>query len=640
MMNSGVSGRSTGWRPGWRALAVPVILAVCVWLIWSRAQDLDWHALQTALFAVTAPQIAVSLAATWVSFWAVGRYDAVVHRWQRTGIPERLARRAGAASIAVAQTLGAGPVTGAFVRWRMLPGLSLIDAGKLSAAVAASFLGGFAVLTGAILALTADWLPAAPRVAIGFSLLLLLGIYVLRPRFSVFGRPITLPPVPAVAAILGLVALDTGAAAVALYVLLPDPAMAAIPFATAYLLALGAGLVSGTPGGIGPFELTLLALCPLLPEAELLAAVLVFRVTYYAIPAVWAVFVMARPAPKTSATVAADPVALPSCTLDRATEAEAALVYQGYAQLWNVPASADHLVLQETSHTLTALGGSLGGDPALGLAELRQQARSQNRIACLYKCAPRRAAHARRAGYKMVLWAHEAIVTPAAYSLTGRARAGLRRKLRKAEQDGVTLLTRPPLPEYLARLNATWVAENGPERGFSMGRFCPRYLRRQQVFVAQANGKPLGFVSFHQTESQWTLDLIRIPRSAPDGTAHFLINAAIEAARAAGIPSVSLAAVPATHCTAIPMAMWRKIDKRAGGPGLRQFKGAFATSWQPRYIGATSGVNLLIAAADIARAINTPPPLPDRAAADAQPAHHNYDNYSFVVTKQTCHRAP
>ena len=77
-----------------------------------------------------------------------------------------------------------------------------------------------------------------------------------------------LPTVKAMVSLVALCLIDTLFAAAALWVLLPagviDLTLAQLfPI---YLIALGAAILSGTPGGVGPFELTLLALLPLTPE--------------------------------------------------------------------------------------------------------------------------------------------------------------------------------------------------------------------------------------------------------------------------------------------------------------------------------------------------------------------------------------
>ena len=66
----------------------------------------------------------------------------------------------------------------------------------------------------------------------------------------------------------------------------------------AYLLALGAGLISGAPGGVGPFELALLSVLPQEASTEVLAAALAFRMIYYALPAMLAGLILIRPLPE------------------------------------------------------------------------------------------------------------------------------------------------------------------------------------------------------------------------------------------------------------------------------------------------------------------------------------------------------
>ena len=58
-----------------------------------------------------------------------------------------------------------------------------------------------------------------------------------------------------------------------------------VPLLPVFLLALGLGIASGSPGGIGPFEATLLALLPGIEASGLLAGILAFRVLAYALPA-------------------------------------------------------------------------------------------------------------------------------------------------------------------------------------------------------------------------------------------------------------------------------------------------------------------------------------------------------------------
>ncbi len=97
-------------------------------------------------------------AASAVSYWSLGQYDAVIHRALKTQIAPRAAARAGILAIAISQTVGFGLISGALVRWRMTAGLSLAQASTITASVAASFLLGWAAITGAVLlALPLPW---------------------------------------------------------------------------------------------------------------------------------------------------------------------------------------------------------------------------------------------------------------------------------------------------------------------------------------------------------------------------------------------------------------------------------------------------------------------------------------------------
>ena len=89
--------------------------------------------------------------ATFASFAALAQYDALMHRVLATRQTPSQARRAGWVAIAISQTVGFGLVSGALVRWRMLPGSSLRDASRLTAAVAASFLAAWAMLSAAVM---------------------------------------------------------------------------------------------------------------------------------------------------------------------------------------------------------------------------------------------------------------------------------------------------------------------------------------------------------------------------------------------------------------------------------------------------------------------------------------------------------
>jgi len=606
-------------RGALRHLLPLALMGLFVLALHEKAAALDLAAVGAALATVSPLQWLGSVAATAVSFAALAQYDVLIHRQLGAALPERQVRRAGAAAIALSQTLGFGIVTGALVRWRMLPGTSLGQATRITALVALAFLAGWAVVTAAVVALLpmvpgARWMALA--VLAGVAALVTVGFW--RPQLRLGARVLRFPPLALAARIVALAALDTAAAALALWLLLPGGSEAGPALLPAFLLALGAGLISGTPGGVGAFELALLALLPAQPAEPLLAAVLAWRAVYYALPAALGVLAMAR-APKARA-LRRLPMVRHGGPVPPAPRAEIGLMAQGEHGLLLARDGTPGWLLAETGQTVTALLDPLAPERLGGgmLAEVQAQAAQRGRVACLYKITARTAAQARAAGWTVLPVAQEAVIDPARFALAGPAHAGLRRKLRHAAKAGVTVSSVPPggaLPgAQMAALSAAWVSARGGgrggERGFSMGRYTPGYVAGQHCLLAWQEGRLVAFATFHAGRGEWTLDLMRSGTGLPDGTMQALIAEAIAQAAAAGVPRLSLAAVPPdpVRLRGLPARIWRLMGHKPCG--LAQFKAGFAPRWQTLYIAAPSALGLALAAADIARAIRHPPPLP------------------------------
>ena len=592
-----------------------------LWLLWGRIAAMDIARIGDALGAVSAPQWIAAFGATALSFWAVGRYDAVVHRHMRTGFNTRTATMTGAISVAAAQTMGMGVLTGALARWRLLPELGVVTATKISATVALSFLAGWALITAvAGLMLPGPDFPAllSALVITGFAMLLVMAF--LRPEAKVWRWHIRLPSIKALLAIAGYTALDTLAAAAALQVLMPDTmAIGLENLYPVFLLALGAALISGTPGGVGPFELAMLTLLPHLPEPELMAAIIGFRIVYYAVPALIAAAFLLRPR-----SIAARPDALGagySAALDpdlrEAKRSELGVIRQNGARV--LQASGATAALVETAQTITQLFDPLRGQSADLAPALRRLARESNKTACIYKCSARHALRLRQSGMRLLHVANETVIDPARFAPQGSAYRQLRRKLKQAEKAGLDVSRAHHLPlAQMAEVDAAWSASHGVARGLSMGRYCGQYLRGQRVYTAYLGHELIGFVSFHVSNHEMCLDLMRARSDAPDGTMHALVICAIAEARDEGRRRLSLAALPALPPAgaahgrrARAAARLRHLAaQKTGGLGLVQFKMCFNPRLEPLYMAAPSWPAMALAAADLAREVHLTPTQP------------------------------
>lgn len=629
-MRQGNSRNAAAADPIWHRLLLRAGLSLLIsigffWLLAQRLSHIDLVDLQAGFAAVPIGNWALALALTGVSFYAVGHYDSVLHRHFNSGLPERQTQSAGICAIAVSQTLGLGLITGAILRWRMLPGQSLWFAVRLTAAVGVSFLAGWAVVTAATLLA----LPEAPfkGAAVG-----VLGLALLAFGFSLFA-PTRLqfwPNGHTVLRLIALTAIDTLAAAAAFHLLCgPQVDLTFATLLPAFLLAFGAGLVSGTPGGVGPFEVTLLALLPGQAEAPMIAAILAWRAIYYAIPAILgAIWAMRGPKQRQSIPLVAPEKA-------RNFRAEIGLLNQGEHRFH----AASAQLIGDTRHFLVGLF-----DPAtpasrqnliLAQTALQDAALNAAKQAVLYKCSARGAVVARQRRASCLRIAQEAWLVPKDFRLTQSNRAGLRRKLRRAEGAGVTVSRpgrHPPLPwTELTRIAQDWADHHGKERGFSMGRFNLAYLSRQRLYVAWQNGVPIAFASFHHAPDEWTLDVMRHGTLMPDGTMHLLVQSAIADAAVQGVARLSLAAAP--DCAPRNRLAARLIrGLMDSGNGLTRFKSSFAPQWQPLYLTAPNPFALCLAAAEITRAILHPPPLP--------PIDDDHVDYEFALFALPWHRQP
>lgn len=594
------------------ALGVVVLVA---WLLRDRIVALDLHEIKNAVQAVAAYQWGLALSATAVSFWAIGRYDDIIHGLLATGLTPQSARWSGATAVAIAQFTGFGVFTGALVRWRMVPQLTLAGAFRISAAVSGSFLVGWAILTAAATLLFGgpDLWARAAATGLATTGLLALTVPVLLSRW-----PAQLPSVLAMARILGIAAVDLGFAALAFYVLLP-PALdvPAGAFVLAFLIASMTGLIAGTPGGIGAFELAFLTQLPMLRDEPVIAAALAFRLVYHALPAGFAALALLRgPSAEAAETVA-------GLVRPKLPDLSPRLMLA----IWNAPSAEARLLLQgdfgliggedrpeimacETGQSMVMLGQPLNSETRAqtALACLAGAARQKSRSPMVYKAPPRLAASARALGWRAVAIARDALLRPEDYAIQGPRYRQLRRMLNHAARKDIEVCEAGrnlPLDE-MARLAAVWAGNQGGERGFSMGRFDPAYVSGQRVFLARRHGDLIGFVTFNETRNQWALDLMRHGQGAPTGTMHLLVHEAILAAKDARVPHLSLAALQYGN----PDLPWflRLIDGRlrraSGAEGLIRFKNTFAPRWQTLYALSPSRVGLAIGLADVARRIH------------------------------------
>ncbi|WP_282296395.1 lysylphosphatidylglycerol synthase domain-containing protein, partial [Stenotrophomonas sp. PS02289] len=300
----------SGWR---RAATVVFSLGILALALHGLANEFDEHgyrAIREAFRALGSGQIALTVLLGLASYACLIGFDAIGLRRSgkrlhpaRIGITAFLAHTLG-------QTLGFAALTGGAVRLRGYgrAGLSLGEIGQVVLMSTLGFLFGAWVLLG--LAFVLEPGAAALALPVPKPVVRVLGVLALLAyvatallvgregrTFRIRGHALWLPDRRTMLGVTALSVVELVLAAAAFYVLLPMDTPTGLPgFVGLYLVAVLAGLISSVPAGLGVFEWSLLKLLPQVPPAAVLAAALIYRVTYYVLPLLLATVLAVAPA--------------------------------------------------------------------------------------------------------------------------------------------------------------------------------------------------------------------------------------------------------------------------------------------------------------------------------------------------------
>ena len=571
---------------------------------------------------------AAAITLTFISLWAVGRYDGVAHQYFATRVPQHQARAASTISIALAQTLGFGVFTGALARWRVMRDVSFTTSLKLSAFVSVSFMQCWAVLTATICLMfrAPEWTYVPSVLTLYLAPFALFSMF-RWPKLVFKGYQFRFPNLQSSAVIFWWTFVDTTAAAGAMFVLMPSGSDISFTlFLPLFLLALGTAVLSNTPGGVGPFELMMLGLLPQLPAGEVLGSIIAFRIVYYALPAFGGLLALLRP-------FKANPVknVIPNQTIYTSGQAEIQVITQNGGRV--LATANGRCAIWPTAQSLTALCNPISGSMGATINGINAEAAILGKHPFVYKCSAKNAVTLRANSWSVIHISDDAIITPQRFNLEQPALRTLRRKLRTAHKSNLIVKTDAPHPwSELQQIDDEWQNTHGTARGGTMGRFEKGYLSNHFIARAEHNGRLCAFVTFQVGASEWSLDVMRHSAAAPRGTMHALVYAAIKAAQISGVPRLSLASTPACPDPRSRFFQWaaRQAIQKAGGTGLRQFKSTFAPDWEQRYAAAPSRLALVIGLADITREVHHSDVIHQTNPHEI----HNCDEYYELASKQ------
>jgi uncharacterized membrane protein YbhN (UPF0104 family) len=290
----------------WPVVATATV-ALSVWLLLRELHGLSLEKVGDSLTAIPPLHWFLAGVSTLIAYAALAGYDrvALLHLGKR--INWLFITICSFTTYALSHNIGASVVSGGVVRYRAYStkGLSPAEIGFLIAFCSFTFALGTVTLIGIVLVLDpdivlrfGDVLPISASRATGIFLLVLVAFYVLgsvmRLKPWYIGRfTIVYPSLHVTLSQLAVGTCELLGAAGIIYFALPEAGNPGYFVVLGIFLAsFSAALISHVPGGLGVLELVFVMGLPDMADADVIAALLVFRLFYLIIPFMMALVVV------------------------------------------------------------------------------------------------------------------------------------------------------------------------------------------------------------------------------------------------------------------------------------------------------------------------------------------------------------
>ena len=276
-----------------------VIAGLALFALTHALKNVDYDEVFGAVRHTNAGTVVLALMLVATSYGSLTLYDLLALRTMgRTDVPYRIAALASFTSYPIAHGVGAVALIAPVIRYRIYSyhRLGVFDVANISFLTGLTFwLGNLTALGLSLLVAPdaislIDFLPAPVNRWLAVALLLGVFAFLLwtwrQPRRIGTRRwPVRLPSGPVVLLQISIGIVDLGAAALAMYVLIPAGLDIGIFRVIAVLIAATLlGFASHAPAGIGVFDAAILIGLGGEGRESLIAALLIFRVLYHFLP--------------------------------------------------------------------------------------------------------------------------------------------------------------------------------------------------------------------------------------------------------------------------------------------------------------------------------------------------------------------
>ena len=259
------------------------------------------------------------------------------------------------------------------------------------------------------------------------------------------------------------------------------------------------------------------------------------------------------------------------------------------------------IVYKQIFNKLVVLGDPIGEESKIQLAisEFDEFCKSKRLKPIFYQVSPKYMGFYHDMGFRFVKLGEEAITELTCFSLEGKKSAKLRTKMNKLLRKGFTFqVIEPPHTQTILRelkaVSDSWLGKE-KEKGFSVVSFHEDYVARFPVaLLRDPQGKVVAFATLASDYKQTVIiDLMRKSEQSPHGAMDVLFVKIFEWAGKRGYRNCSLGMAPlanvGNHKQALLSEKMIRLVYLYGNhtynfKGLKEFKGKFATSWEPKYL--------------------------------------------------------
>jgi phosphatidylglycerol lysyltransferase len=288
---------SNRWRHVLGPLLGLVIFSVAIYTLHNSLKHLTWSDVVAPMQRISWYEFVLAALFTALSYLTLTNYDRLAMVYIGRSLPLKKIMAVSFTAYAVGHNVGLVALSGGSIRYHAYSshGFSGIEIATLigfctiTFVLGASLLLGIALLLESANALQQFTIPTyllhgAGLMLLGLPLVYLSWVAVSESTLFMGNWSLKSPGLSLALQQIVTAAIDLVFAASVIYILLPSETISFAAYLSAYVIATGVAIVSSVPGGIGIFEGLMLVQLPQIREADLLGAMLLFRLIYYAAP--------------------------------------------------------------------------------------------------------------------------------------------------------------------------------------------------------------------------------------------------------------------------------------------------------------------------------------------------------------------